>query len=186
MREKLIGNFAIVEGVSIIIAMLLFAVVNGVFIFGALQGYAISQFVQFEIMLLNLVALLVGAVAWVPRVRQTFPNSRISQFFDFLPKSDDFSVLTVKEFLGTATMAGTIACLIGLTSKSAWDFAGPSLTAVYVFIVYLTAITVGVIGVIRCTYPLREQSFLIFGPVFLSTTLIFIGIFQVLFHTGAT
>lgn len=164
--------------------MLLFAVLNGVFIFGALQGYAISQFVQFEIMLLNLVALLVDSLAWIPRISHAFPNSGISHFFDILPKNDDFSILTVKELLGAATMAGTIACMIGLTSKFVWDFAGPSLTAVYVFIVYLTAITVGVIGVVRCIYPLRKRSFPIFGSVALMATLAFAGIFQILLHTG--
>lgn len=149
MRKKLIGEYGIFESTfstGIFGALCYF---NWLFIKGVLDGGTITQHVIFMVIFVDLVCLVIVALPYLTKKAEKVSDKALKDFLDLPEKDSRFTFSTISSFLSDQALASFLATVLIFTGKRALEEYGGALAATYVVFLFVVAIILGTVSLIR-------------------------------------
>ena len=147
--KKLFGSYGVLESVISIIMFIMFVKLNSLYFFGIASGESVSKRILFMVVFIDLVLLTVIALPAIGKATSKISNEAVERFLAFPKKGESFTFPVLTEFLGNQALASFLATVLIFTGKETFSSIGGDMLAFYVFALYVVAIAIGVLSLVR-------------------------------------
>jgi len=177
---KFLGSYGVLESALSVIIFCFFVYFNSLYYHDVFAKNIFSNQVQFAVIFIDLIGLVLISFPYVSKKLSNIPNSAFNKFLDLPSQEDKISFSTISEFLGNQALASFLATVLIFTGKQALEDFGGAITAVYVAFLFLIALSLGSISLIRFMLHFSNQHWIIYTIASALST----GIMFSFFHLG--
>lgn len=149
MRKKIIGEYGVIETIISVGVFCFLCYINWLFFKGVIAGETVTQHVLFMVTFINLVCLVIVALPYLTKKSENVSNEKLKAFLDLPEKDSRFTFSTMSGFLSDQALASFLATVLIFTGKEALETYGGVIAAVYVVFLFVVAIVLGTVSLIR-------------------------------------
>lgn len=155
--KKLFGTYGFGESIVSILIFVVFVKFNLLYFFELALGAKADDQALFIIVFINLILLTVMSLPVLGKHASKIEDEKWKTFFALPEKGAKFTFPVLTEFLGNQALASFLATVLIFTGKEAFaSFTGDAI-AFYVYVLYVIAIFIGVVSLIRVVLYFNEK-----------------------------
>lgn len=149
MRKKITGEYGVIETIISVVVFCFLCYFNWLFFKGVIAGGTVTQHVLFMVTFIDLVCLVIVALPYLTKKSENVSNEKLKIFLDLPEKDSRFTFSTISGFLSDQALASFLATVLIFTGKEALETYGGAIAAVYVVFLFVVAIVLGTVSLIR-------------------------------------
>lgn len=147
--KKLFGNYSIFESLISVLMFGVFAKFNYLYFSEIFSGSSPDNKSLFLLVFVDLVLLTVISLPFLGKLASKIPNGSMERFLAFPKRGEPFTFPVLAEFLGHQALASFLATVLIFTGKEAFSEIGGNILALYVYILYVIAISIAILSLVR-------------------------------------
>lgn len=147
--KKLIGSYSIFESLISIMMFGVFVKFNYLYFSELFSGASPDDKTLFVLVFVNLILLTLISLPAIGKLTSKIPNESIERFLALPKQGEYFTFPVLAEFLGNQALASFLATVLIFTGKEAFSEIGGDLLAVYIYALYIIAIAIAVLSLVR-------------------------------------
>ncbi|MFC0119182.1 hypothetical protein ACFFK7_14815 [Pseudoalteromonas xiamenensis] len=148
MSKRILGLYGII-GTIVSLLFLGFLCYFNWNVFTVSDDAEITEHVKFMIAFINIVCIVIITLPYLTKISENVSNDKMKEFLDLPEKDSKFTFTTISSFLSDQALASFLATVLIFTGKEALEAYGGIATAIYVALLFGTAIVLGAVSLIR-------------------------------------
>jgi hypothetical protein len=141
-------------------------------------GQLMAEKHLFIIISIDLLLLAIISLPWLTKKAENFSNEKFQVFLDLPERDSKFTFTAISGFLSDQALTSFLVTVLIFTGKQVLESYGGVIAAVYVFSLFLAAITVGVVSLIRFVVRFTKHHVSVYILATLISTVVMFAFFN--------
>lgn len=128
---------------------MVFVKLNSLYFSGITSGETPGRKILFMVVFMDLILLTLIALPAIGKATSKISNQSIERFLAFPQNGNKLTFPVLTEFLSNQALASFLATVLVFTGRETFSNVGGEILALYVFSIYIIAIAIGVLSLVR-------------------------------------
>lgn len=147
--NKIIGDYGIIESAISVVVFGFLCYLNYLFFMGLIEGGKLTERISFMMIFFDLIGLVLVALPYITKKAEMVSNETLKTFLDLPSEDTKFTFSAISGFLSDQALASFLVTVLSFTGKQALEIYGGVITAFYVVSLYIVALILGAVSLIR-------------------------------------